>query len=205
MRRCGSCTLCCKLLPTEEIGKPANTRCQHQRSTRGCAIYSRRPMSCQLWSCRWLLSEDTEDQPRPDRSRIVIDMMPDVLKMTPEGQAQRVLPCIVAWIDPATPWAWQDAAFQRYAMRQSMPILLRLSNFESVGVLFPPACTGGDMILQPSQLGQDMPTTLQEKAAALGGTVELPPAHEDVGKAVLKLADGREIAVASNWRIEHEA
>jgi hypothetical protein len=43
-RRCGDCQLCCKLLPTREVNKPANTRCQHQRAHKGCAIYEVWPL-----------------------------------------------------------------------------------------------------------------------------------------------------------------
>ena len=67
-RKCGDCQLCCKLLPTKEIGKVANTRCEHQRTGKGCTIYARRPFSCSSWSCRWLLEDDTADLSRPDRA-----------------------------------------------------------------------------------------------------------------------------------------
>ncbi len=80
-RKCGDCSLCCKLLPMPELAKPANKRCKHQRYGKGCAIYARRPDSCRTWSCRWLLGEGTDDLPRPDRSHYVIDPMPDFVRM----------------------------------------------------------------------------------------------------------------------------
>lgn len=55
-RRCGGCTLCCKILPVRELAKPANTRCQHQRTGKGCAVYARLAQvspACVFWSCRW--------------------------------------------------------------------------------------------------------------------------------------------------------
>lgn len=94
-RQCGDCQLCCRLLPTEEIGKVANVRCQYQKAGKGCAIHSRKPMSCSLWNCRWLVDDDCADQLRPDRSHIVIDIMPDVLRMVEEATAT------------GRPWSWQ--------------------------------------------------------------------------------------------------
>ncbi|HMF29541.1 MAG TPA: YkgJ family cysteine cluster protein, partial [Candidatus Cybelea sp.] len=75
-RACSGCTLCCKLLPmkkdkqlearetmnrmievgmmtreqfaqmTPDFDKPAGKRCPHQRHSKGCAIYARRPFGC---------------------------------------------------------------------------------------------------------------------------------------------------------------
>ena len=39
-RQCGSCTLCCKLIPVEELHKAAGQRCQHVRAGKGCSINS---------------------------------------------------------------------------------------------------------------------------------------------------------------------
>lgn len=197
-RKCGDCTLCCRLMPTAEIGKPANVRCQHQ-CLKGCRIYANRPASCSLWSCRWLVEDDTGDQPRPDRSHIVIDMLPDVIRAVDnETGKERAMGCVVAWIDPNFPDAWQHAAFQRYVARQTMPVLLRLSDVASVGVLFPPAVTGEGMVFRPCQLGQTMPVTLQQKAAALGATLELP--EGDTGPATLTMPDGTRHTVQSSRR-----
>lgn len=107
LRRCGDCTLCCRLLPmlarpfdqacetaaamivhgmakledfagmVPDFAKPAGERCRHQRTGKGCAIYATRPSNCRLWSCRWLTNADTADLRRPDRSRYVIDPTPD--------------------------------------------------------------------------------------------------------------------------------
>ena len=75
-RHCGTCTLCCKLLPVRELEKPADTKCRHQ-SSKGCGIYRRPgfPDSCHLWSCRWLVDDDTADMLRPDRAGYVLDLV----------------------------------------------------------------------------------------------------------------------------------
>lgn len=203
-RKCGDCQLCCKLMPTEEIGKPANERCKHQCRS-GCRIYARKPMSCTLWNCRWLVDDDTADQPRPDRSHIVIDMMPDVIRMThDDGRPPETLPVIVAWIDPAYRDAWQSEAFARYVARQKVPVLLRYGSAAGGGVLFPPICTGLDKVVwHSSQLGSDMPTTLREKAEAIGATMsETPDPADGVTAVTIRMPDGTTKTVAATTKLD---
>src|SRR5437879_280323 len=106
-RRCGGCTLCCRLLPMKarphadtmevvramiergigapkdftgmipDFDKPAGERCSHQRTGKGCAIYTKRPFGCRFWNCAWLANADTADLRRPDRSHYVVDIAPD--------------------------------------------------------------------------------------------------------------------------------
>ena len=143
-RRCGDCQLCCKLLPVRErdddatvqamaaagmaqpdfagmvpsFDKPANTRCQHQRHAKGCAIYPRRPLACRLWSCRWLSESDTADQHRPDHSHVVIDAMPDYVTLK-DNQTGNLRRCevIQIWVDPAYPDAHREPAIRAYVAR----------------------------------------------------------------------------------------
>lgn len=201
-RVCGDCQLCCRLLPTEEIGKVANVRCQYQRHGVGCAIHSRKPMSCSLWNCRWLVNDDMDDQQRPDRTGIVHDIMPDVIRITPhDGTPPTTVPVIVVWIDPDRRDLWrQSAGFLRYVGRQSCPVMVRFSSREGT-VLLPPAVTGKpDIIEHESSLGADMPTTLQEKAAAIGAHLDLPGEDTIYQPATVTMPDGKTITVATAWR-----
>jgi hypothetical protein len=198
-RTCGDCQLCCKLLPTEEINKPANTRCPHQKSYCGCVIYPRRPLSCQLWSCRWLVDDDMADQPRPDRSHIVVDMMPDVIRKTNNvtGEAETV-PVIVIWVDPAHRDAFRVPAFARYVARQKVPVLIRYGSRDGGGVLFPPATTRlDDIVWHPSEIGDDMPRTLREKAAAIGATLSERPAAGEYAAVTMTMPDGTTKTIAA--------
>ena len=112
-RRCGDCQLCCKVLPTSEINKPANTRCPHQRVGKGCAIYARRPMSCAVWSCLWLTGEFGGQ--RPDRSHYVVDPLPDYLTVTyDDGRPDRNIPVVQVWVDPAFPNAYRDPVLMAF-------------------------------------------------------------------------------------------
>ena len=40
-------------------------RCPHQKHGVGCAIYAHRPKSCELWSCRWLVDDQTSSKWTP--------------------------------------------------------------------------------------------------------------------------------------------
>jgi hypothetical protein len=150
-RKCGSCTLCCRLLPVRELAKGANERCRFQRHT-GCSVYHRPPAfprACGLWSCAWLIGEPaTEGLRRPDRSGYVIDMMPDLVKVTDKDSGEiRELLVLQVWVDPARRDAWQDPALLRYAesaaREHQMGMLIRYSSSEAVAVLAPSLCADG--------------------------------------------------------------
>lgn len=101
MKTCGTCTLCCTVMPVHEIDKPANTRCAHQRDaparTIGCAIYKDRPRSCKEWMCHWLAS-DWPDDMRPDRLGVVFDVMPDMIKVNGKEMV-----AMQAWVKEGLP------------------------------------------------------------------------------------------------------
>jgi len=66
MKKCGDCSLCCKLERITELAKPRNETCHHL-AVGGCSIYSERPESCRTFRCWWLDNEDLPDDLRPDR------------------------------------------------------------------------------------------------------------------------------------------
>lgn len=115
-RQCGGCTLCCRLLPVRELDKGANQRCQHQ-SHRGCKVYRKfaMPDSCRLWSCRWLVDPKTAKLHRPDRTGYVVDIMPDLVRVT-RGATTEEYQALQVWCDPHRPDAWMDPALLAYAL-----------------------------------------------------------------------------------------
>jgi len=142
-RKCGGCTLCCKLTPVEEIAKPANHRCEHQRSGKGCAIYAKRPVSCRLWSCMWLSdAAGTASLSRPDRVHYVIDVAPDYITVTSGETGERVdFAVLQVWVDPLYPDAHKDPALRAYIDAKVMPALIRYGRRDGF-TLFPPSVTG---------------------------------------------------------------
>lgn len=160
-RRCNECTLCCKLVPVAQIGKPANTRCKAQRA-KGCMLYDKPgfPSSCKTWSCIWLINVDADDLPRPDRAHYVIDPMPDFIEvdgLTENGEPHRLpLRVVQIWCDPAFPNAHRDphlrAWLERNAQETNQMALIRYGNDRAM-VLCPPCMsTNGEWHEKESNL-----------------------------------------------------
>jgi hypothetical protein len=145
-RKCGDCSLCCKLMPNVALEKPAGKPCRYQRHGHGCTIYSQRPHECQHWSCRWLAApEETAGMRRPDRAHYVIDALPDTVRIV-NNETGEVIESEAAqvWIDPAFPKAKDDPELRAYMLKMAldhrMPTLLRWSN-RNATVIFPPPIT----------------------------------------------------------------
>lgn len=157
-RKCGSCTLCCKLLPVNEgfitpagrvdtFVKPAMTRCEHQCS-KGCRVYDKRPEACRLWSCAWLAGG--VHLPRPDHGHYAVDVCLDVITGTDGEGAPILWKAVQVWVDPDHPDAWGDARLGRYltgmAQKHGTVAIIRGANEKTrTGkgiVLLPPEITG---------------------------------------------------------------
>lgn len=151
-RSCSGCVLCCKLLPIADgvkiagidvpnLKKPANHNCPHQRSGKGCAVYDRRPFSCRVWNCRWLVGDDTAELRRPDRSHYVIDLVPDFVTARDNETGKRMdVEVVQIWCDPDYPQAWRDPALLAYIERRGAEgkgTLIRYGSSAGITV-FPP-------------------------------------------------------------------
>lgn len=145
-RRCGECTLCCKLVPVEQgLDKPAGQRCKYQ-SHKGCKVYDRLELvspSCRVWSCRWLMDEHTGELHRPDRSHYVVDCMIDYIGASyDDGTPTESFPALQVWCDPDHPDAHRDPALRRYIERvakdHGMVTIVRFGRYRGL-VLFPPS------------------------------------------------------------------
>jgi hypothetical protein len=167
-RRCGSCTLCCKLVPVNEVGfhKPGGQRCPHQRHT-GCSIYAKRPFSCRAWSCRWLIGdEDLGNMRRPDRCHYVVDIMADFVETTDGDQ----VPVIQVWGDTRYPDAHRDPALRAYLEKIGMPALIRFENKTGL-LIVPPSRTEDGIWMEKVSLWQPHQHSADEINAVCGGPV----------------------------------
>lgn len=72
-RTCGECTFCCKTHGVFEFQKLPGTWCVHCEINKGCKIYSKRPKSCRLFECAWLMGFGLPEH-RPDKTNIVPDI-----------------------------------------------------------------------------------------------------------------------------------
>jgi hypothetical protein len=142
-RKCGDCQLCCRLVPVVELGKPAGLACKYQRHGKGCTIYAQRPPSCRLWSCRWLVEDDTADQHRPDRARYVIDIMPDFVELkNNETSEASIVQVVQVWADDKFRDPSHDPALRRYMERraaENIGTIVRWNATRDSMVIFPPA------------------------------------------------------------------
>lgn len=76
---CDGCSECCRLLPVDDIQKPAETPCRHQRNNSGgcCSVYDNRPAACATFMCLFLASQYRAPQHRldawlrPDKTHVV--------------------------------------------------------------------------------------------------------------------------------------
>jgi hypothetical protein len=173
-RQCGDCTLCCRLLPVRSLDKLAGQRCQHQSHARGCKVYARLGSvspECRLWSCRWLVNDDTADLSRPDRSHYVLDLMPDFVTLRDDatGEAQHVQ-VVQIWVDPKHPDAHRDPALRAYLERcaeDNTIGLVRWDN-EAAIAIFPPALSADQQWHEVKSNFRLKDHSVEEKIAALG-------------------------------------
>jgi hypothetical protein len=93
-RRCGTCTLCCKVNGVVELSKPMGAWCRHCVRTTGCAIYEGRPHGCRVFYCEWMLEPALGPEWKPDRARFALTVSDDGHRIT-------------AMVDPGYPSAWR--------------------------------------------------------------------------------------------------
>jgi hypothetical protein len=174
MRQCGSCTLCCKLLPVKSLGKPAGQRCCYQRHT-GCKVYDRLEqvsMECRAWNCRWLVNDDAADLSRPDRSHYVIDVCPDFITLSYNDTGEKInVQVVQIWVDPAYPYAHRDPALRAWLLRrgeENIAALVRYSNQEGFALFPPNMSSDGEWHERWSTLDHGPVHTAEEIVKALG-------------------------------------
>jgi Fe-S-cluster containining protein len=119
-RHCGSCSLCCKVYPVQELSKPAGAWCIHSVRGSGCANHANRPRACRQFFCAWLLDPNLGPEWKPEVCRFV-------LAADPACQALTVM------ADPGMPLAWKREPyysrlkqFSEILFRQNKKILVNL-------------------------------------------------------------------------------
>jgi hypothetical protein len=147
-RVCGDCQLCCRLVPVGALKKDAGERCLYQRTGKGCTIYRNRPGDCRVWNCRWLVSDDTEHLPRPDRAHYVIDIFPDFVHQVLDDGSRIDVPVMQVWCDPSYRQAWRDprllAYIEKIATERRTATLIRFnSGGDSLAVFAPSLAADG--------------------------------------------------------------
>jgi hypothetical protein len=124
-----------------EFDKPAGRRCVHQ-CFKGCRVYERRPFSCRIWNCRWLVNADCADLRRPDRSHVIIDIMPDFVQLDQgDGSPLLNIEIVQMWCDKRYPDAWREPSIRAYIERRAaegIATMIRFDAQDALTVLAPP-------------------------------------------------------------------
>jgi Fe-S-cluster containining protein len=110
-RSCGTCSLCCKLYPVQELGKPAGQWCVHSVPGSGCNDHHNRPQACRAFYCAWRLDPNLGPEWKPEVSRFV-------LSVDPAAQALTVM------ADPGMPLAWKREPYYS-RLKQLSEVLFR--------------------------------------------------------------------------------
>lgn len=104
-RKCGPCSLCCKVAIVPELQKPGGVWCGYAKlPAQGCRVYGdsqRRPRVCDRFNCAWILQRAMPDNMRPDLVNAYITGLKGM-----EG--------IAVHVDPQHPDAWRTGALGEY-------------------------------------------------------------------------------------------
>lgn len=148
-RACGACSLCCKVYPFPEIGKPAGQWCQQHVPGRGCGVQPTKPAVCRRYQCAWTLNETLDEAWKPSIARFVMDIRPGEILLV---------------VDPDQPDAWRrEPYFSRIKMlsaRVQRPFTTVLL-FERghLFVVFPE----DEIDLGPNQPGREIDSGYEER------------------------------------------
>ena len=100
-RSCDSCHACCIAPQIDHLAKPAQVRCWHLDSYRGCGIYPDRGEVCRKYQCLWLRGALGVGN-RPDKLGLVLALF-QLSDGTPCISATELWPG--AFNDPLATWA----------------------------------------------------------------------------------------------------
>ena len=86
-RGCDGCTLCCKVMEAEPIGKKADTWCVHCVKTKGCGVHETREPVCRDYHCGWLIDGSLGEEWHPERAHLIISYRDEGRSMTVHADA----------------------------------------------------------------------------------------------------------------------
>lgn len=98
-RMCGPCTLCCKLLRVESLGKPQGKWCERCAVGIGCRTYDARPPECRQFLCGYLMLRELDESWQPSLSKLMVCL---------EGGESKT---IYVHVDPDRADAWKRAPY----------------------------------------------------------------------------------------------
>jgi Fe-S-cluster containining protein len=170
-RSCGTCSLCCKVLPVPELSKPAGQWCVHSAPGSGCAAHADRPLACRQFFCAWRLDPNLGPEWKPEVSRFVLSTEPA------HG-------ALVVTVDPGMPLAWRRAPYyarlkqlSELSFRQDRKVLVSLRGH--ITVILPDR----DVVIGAIAPGEEI--VVWREGSAYGASLrrDLEPAKQDLEPA----------------------
>jgi hypothetical protein len=102
-RICGKCSLCCRILGIDALGKTAGEWCRHCVIGQGCGIYGERPAPCRDFECLYKTNPALPEVWHPAVSHLMLRM----------ERGTRLM----VFVDPARPGAWTREPYRRQLQR----------------------------------------------------------------------------------------
>lgn len=93
-RSCDGCTICCKVMRVDSLGKPGGTWCKNCKIGEGCGIHEERPPECRAFFCGYLSYPAFDEQWKPSVAHLLVRM-------------DAVSGWIGIHVDPQRPDAWR--------------------------------------------------------------------------------------------------
>lgn len=171
-RQCGECTLCCKLIPVEEINKERGKWCKFAKSHKGCMVYHKPafPLSCGVWTCLWQ-SGQIPEWAWPHKIHCVFDIAMETLSVTDNktGKTEH-LQAMQCWVDDKYPEAYRSKEARwiiEQAAQRGYPTIIRFVDpWKGLVIWAPPFFETWTEV--PSEVRAD-----SEHERKLGAVVEL--------------------------------
>jgi hypothetical protein len=112
-RSCGSCSMCCKLLTIDEMGKAGGQWCSYAKPGKGCGIHAARPFVCRHFHCHWMMTPGLGPEWKPDVAKFLIAVRNNGTRIT-------------AHVDPGSPHAWRRepyySVFKQWAVKAAAQV-----------------------------------------------------------------------------------
>lgn len=128
-RQRGTCNLCCKVFPIDELNKPVGQLCGHWKPECRCGIYPTRPPTCRNYHCAWLL-ELVGDEFQPSECHMVLTHIVNT------GQ-------LMVAVDPDYPNIWMKSEYPRFFVYHSLkyaPVRIMIGDGGNYFELYPDKC-----------------------------------------------------------------
>jgi len=103
-RRCGTCSMCCKLPLIVELEKPAGAWCRYCKPGKGCGSYVDRPQVCRDFHCGYLTEASLGEEWKPTVARMLLLLEHDQNRVS-------------VLVDPQRPDAWRQAPYYQQIKR----------------------------------------------------------------------------------------